>query len=154
MIREAGINDLPGILKLYLHLHEKSIPEDSENLQRTWKKIIDDPNHHLILLEQDEQIVSSCVCIVIPNLTRNVSPYALVENVVTQREYRGKGYASKCLEYASQIAQEAGCYKIMLLTGAKDENTLSFYCRAGFNSTDKTAFIKWLEPKENECSTK
>ena len=36
------------------------------------------------------------------------------------------------------------CYKIMLLTGTKDEKTLRFYEHAGFNSSDKTAFIQWL----------
>jgi len=33
----------------------------------------------------------------------------------------------------------------MLLTGAKDENTLRYYERCGFNSKDKTASIKWTE---------
>ena len=45
---------------------------------------------------------------------------------------------------ARDIAAEAGCYKLMLLTGAKDEATLNFYRRAGYNSADKTAFIQWL----------
>ena len=33
---------------------------------------------------------------------------------------------------------------MMLLTGSKSGSTLSFYRRAGYNSTDKTAFIQWL----------
>ena len=32
----------------------------------------------------------------------------------------------------------------MLLTGAKDEGTLEFYKKAGYNCKDKTAFIQWL----------
>lgn len=32
----------------------------------------------------------------------------------------------------------------MLLTGSKTPKTLEFYKNAGYNSTDKTAFIKWL----------
>ena len=30
MIREVNKNDLDEVLQLYLYLHEKSIPEDSE----------------------------------------------------------------------------------------------------------------------------
>lgn len=45
--------------------------------------------HHLIVKLIDERIVSSCVCVIIPNLTRNVRPYAFVENVVTHFDFRG-----------------------------------------------------------------
>lgn len=44
-----------------------------------------------------------------------------------------------------KIAVANNCYKIMLLTGSKDEKTLSFYSNAGYSSADKTAFIQWLK---------
>ena len=89
-------------------------------------------------------IVSSCVCVIIPNLTRGVRPYAFVENVVTRADARGHGYATACLNHAKALAQQAGCYKMMLLTGSHDPKTLDFYRHAGYSSTDKTAFIQWL----------
>lgn len=144
MIREANRDDLKDILELYLDLHETEIPEDSEHLSDTWEQIINDGNHHLIVCEKDGKIVSSCVCVIIPNLTRNVRPYAFVENVVTHRDFRGKGYATECLNFAKGIAVNNNCYKMMLLTGSKSEETLNFYKKAGYNSTDKTAFIQWL----------
>lgn len=144
MIREADKNDLQEILELYLCLHEKAVPEDSNHLRETWDRIITDPNHHLIVCVVEGKVVSSCVCVIIPNLTRNVRHYAFIENVVTHSEHRGKGYATACLNYAKQIAKENDCYKMMLLTGSKDSKTLDFYKKAGYNSTDKTAFIQWL----------
>ena len=144
MVREIRENDLNNILELYLHLHEDSIPEMSENLKNTWNTILQDENHHIIVKEVDGKIVSSCVCVIIPNLTRNIRPYAFVENVVTHSDYRGKGYATECLDYAKEIAEKTNCYKMMLLTGSKSESTLNFYGNAGYNSTDKTAFIQWL----------
>lgn len=145
MIREANSNDLFKILELYTYLHEKNIPEPSKHLEETWLSILQDKNHHLIVYEIEEKIVASCVCVIIPNLTRNIRPYAFVENVVTHSNYRGNGYATACLEYAKQIAEENNCYKIMLLTGSKEEKTLNFYKKAGYNSTDKTAFLQWLD---------
>lgn len=144
MIREACNGDLQQLLELYLFLHETATPENSGHLQAVWEQIIHDPNHHLIVCEVDGKIVASCVCVIIPNLTRNVRPYAFVENVVTHGDHRGRGYASECLAYAKRIAEENDCYKMMLLTGAKDEKTLRFYENAGYNSSDKTAFIQWL----------
>lgn len=40
MLREANKNDLQEILELYLHLHAKEVPEDSEHLRNTWNKIL------------------------------------------------------------------------------------------------------------------
>lgn len=145
MVREIAENELNGLLQLYLYLHEKSIPEMTEHLKRTWSTIIQDENHHIIVNMIDGIIVSSCVCVIIPNLTRNVRPYSFVENVVTHEKYRGNGYATECLNYAKEIAKKANCYKMMLLTGSKEETTFKFYSHAGYNSTDKTAFIQWLE---------
>lgn len=145
MVREAYEQDLQDILHLYLHLHEDHIPEDSERLRMTWTQILHDSNHHLIVNEIEGKIISSCVCVIIPNLTRGVRPYAFIENVVTDRACRGKGYATQCLNYAKQIAQAQGCYKMMLLTGSKSDKTLDFYRQAGYNSADKTAFIQWLD---------
>ena len=144
MVREAVKEDLNELLNLYLFLHEKNIPENSDYLENTWKTIIEDINHHIIVNEVNGKIVSSCVCVIIPNLTRNIRPYALIENVVTNENYRGKGYATECLNYAKEIAIKNNCYKMMLLTGIKNENTLAFYKSAGYNSDDKIAFIQWL----------
>ena len=145
MVREAVKEDLSELLNLYLFLHEKDIPKNSSRLDNTWNTIIEDKNHHIIVNEINGKILSSCVCVIIPNLTRDVRPYAFIENVVTNEEYRGKGYATECLDYAKEIAIKNNCYKMMLLTGTKKESTLNFYKNAGYNSEDKTAFIQWLE---------
>ena len=144
MVREIYENELSKLLNLYLYLHEKSVPERTEHLKTTWETIIKDKNHHIIVNEADNKIVSSCVCVIIPNLTRNVRPYGFIENVVTHADYRGKGYATACLNYAKELAQKSDCYKMMLLTCSKNDKTLNFYKKAGYNSEDKTAFIQWL----------
>ncbi|MGN0495073.1 MAG: GNAT family N-acetyltransferase [Lachnospiraceae bacterium] len=145
MVREVKETELMELLGLYLHLHEESVPEMTEHLRNTWDTIMKDKNHHIIVKVADGKLVSSCVCVIIPNLTRNIRPYAFIENVVTHGDYRGKGYATECLNYAGEIAKKENCYKMMLLTGSKEEATLRFYGNAGYNSTDKTAFIQWLD---------
>lgn len=145
MVREINKTELNELLELYLYLHEDSIPEMTESLKETWNIIMNDMNHHIIVFEIDDKIVSSCVCVIIPNLTRGVRPYAFIENVVTHSDYRGKGYATECLNYAKQIAENTNCYKMMLLTGSKKKEILNFYGNARYNSTDKTAFIQRIE---------
>ena len=144
-IREAQYADLEQLLTLYCHLHETKLPARDDRLLNTWKRILQDADHHVIVYEYGGRIVSSCTCVIIPNLTRNVRPYGLIENVVTHEAFRGRGYASACLDYARRTAVQNNCYKLMLLTGAKDKQTHSFYQKAGFNSVDKTAFVQWLD---------
>lgn len=144
MIREITPNDFEGLMQLYTQLHNNPIPEKSMALSELWEKIINDKSHHIIIAEENKKIVSSCVCVIIPNLTHSQQPYALIENVITDKKYREKGLATACLKYAKEIAIKENCYKIMLLTGAKRRSTLRFYKKAGFNKKDKTAFIQWL----------
>ena len=144
MIREAVYDDLDSMLELYLHLHETSVPEHDDNLAKMWNRMITDPDYHIIVNEIDGKVVSSVVCIIIPNLTHNVRPFALVEYVVTHADYRGKGYATDCLNYAREIARRENCYKIMLMTGSKRPETLRFYENAGYSSSDKTGFSQKL----------
>lgn len=143
-IREITENDLYGLLELYTHLHDNPVPSETDELKRLWDGIMSDENHHIIIAEESGKIVSSCVCVIIPNLTHNQQPYALIENVVTHVDYRGRGLATACLNYAREIAKKENCYKLMLMTGSKKESTLNFYERAGYNQNDKTAFIQWI----------
>lgn len=144
MIREICRDDLDELLELYTHLHDNPVPQKTAELSALWEEILADKNHHIIIAEEEGQIVSSCVCVIIPNLTRGQRPYAFVENVVTRADFRKRGLATACLDYAKSIAEGEGCYKLMLLTGSKEESTLNFYRKAGYNSNDKTAFIQWI----------
>ena len=144
MIRVINRNELGALLALYKHLKDEELTVGDECL-KVWEDILRNTNYHIVVAEEGGEIVSSCTLVVIPNLTHGHRPYALVENVVTHKAFRGRGLATACLDYASKLAENENCYKIMLLTGSKKERTLSFYRRAGFNSHDKTAFIKWFK---------
>lgn len=144
MIREIKESDLKGLFELYTQLHGNPLPEETAELSALCSKILNDENHHIIVAEKDGKIVSSCVCVIIPNLTHGQRPYALIENVVTDEAFRRRGLATACLDFAREISRKENCYKIMLMTGSKQESTLKFYERAGYNRSDKTAFIQWL----------
>lgn len=144
MVRLARENDIENILELYLDLHEDSVPDDSDKRRQIWNYILKNDYYNIIVNEVDGIIVSSCTCIIIPNLTRNLSSYALVENVVTKKEYEGNGYARACIEYAKEIAINNECYKIMLTTGSHEQRTHDFYRSLGFKSEGKTAYVYML----------
>ena len=145
ILREAEKSDLTQLLMLYTQLHDNDIPAIDAGLEALWDGIEADKNHHIIVGILDGRIVTSCVIVIIRNLTRNQRPYALIENVITDSAHRSRGYATAALNHARDIAAAENCYKIMLMTGSKDDSTLRFYENAGYNKNDKTAFIMWLK---------
>ena len=147
IIKKATEKDAEALCELYMkHLTAKA-PAEQQDLslwQKKLRKFENDPLYHLLVGETDNKIVSSVTLIIIENLTHNLRPYAVIENVVTHADYRGRHYATGLMNRASEIAGEHGCYKIMLLTGSKKESTLRFYENCGFNKIEKTGFIKRL----------
>lgn len=141
-IREIKQDDLEGLLKLYEQLGPNPFLQIDEHTLDVWKKILSNEDYHIVVAEDEEnsKIVSSCCCTIILNLTHNQRPYAVVENVVTDENYRCKGIATDCLNFAKEIAIKNNCYKLMLMTGSKKETTLNFYRKAGYTDTTKTAF--------------
>ena len=144
MIREINRDDLSGLLKLYKHLHDNPFPELDSRVLGVWESILNDPNHHIIVADEDGVIVSTCVCLIVPNLTRGQRPFALVENVVTHPDFRGRGLATACLDYARDLAISKNCTRLMLMTGSKEKSTLDMYEKAGYDPNNKKAFVQWL----------
>jgi GNAT superfamily N-acetyltransferase len=147
--RAASRPELPALLELYRHLHAVDAPlPDNDQLQQVWHDILSDPKLYCLVGEWEGKLIASCVLAILPNLTRGARPYGLIENVVTHAEFRQKGIGTKLLRYALQLAWEKNCYKVMLLTGSKREETLRFYEQAGFRKGVKTGFI--AAPDKND----
>jgi GNAT superfamily N-acetyltransferase len=135
-------DELSGLLDLYQHLNADDAPlPEGDILNQVWNDFLTDPGISCVVGEIEGRLVSSCTLIIVPNLTRGARPYGLIENVVTHQAYRKKGFGSSLLRYALQLAWEKQCYKVMLLTGSKQEETLRFYENAGFQRGIKTGFV-------------
>jgi len=141
-VRAIKPDELGQLLELYRYLNPDDPPlVMDQNLERHWNQILADPSLHYLVIEEDGKLVSSCTLVIIKNLTRSARPYGLIENVVTHPDYRRKGYGTGVLKKAVEIARLNNCYKVMLMTGRKDDGVLRFYESAGFDRGEKTAFI-------------
>ena len=143
-IRHIDSNELEELLDLYSHLHrnDSKLVRD-ENLYTLWEEMLTDRNMHILVTEEDQKLVSSCVLAIIRNLTRGGRPYGIIENVVTHSGYRLKGHGKAIIQEALDIAWKNNCYKLMLMTGRSDDGTLKFYETCGFVRGVKTGFIAY-----------
>lgn len=147
IIRTASRSDLPQLLALYPHLNPADRIPPLDVAERRFDGLQVYRGSAIFIGHVDDVLVASCTLIVIPNLTRGGQPYALIENVVTHADFRGRGFGKQILQAAVATAWEADCYKVMLVTGSKLPSTLAFYASAGFEQ-NKTGFqIRRLPPR-------
>ncbi len=141
IVRHIKKDELKGLLELYRQLNEDD-PElcENEKLMELWEGILEDKSQNYLVVEAQGKLVSSCVLVIINNLTRGARPYGLIENVITHENYRKKGYGMKLIKKAVEFARDKGCYKVMLMSG-RGEETIRFYEKAGFERGKKTGFI-------------
>jgi GNAT superfamily N-acetyltransferase len=146
-IRTASRSDLPQLLALYPHLDPADRIPPLDIAARRFDDLQAYRGSAIFIGLADGAVVTSCTLIVIPNLTRDGQPYALIENVVTHATFRGRGFGKQILRAAVDAAWQAGCYKVMLMTGSKRPSTLAFYGSAGFEQ-NKTGFqVRRLPPR-------
>ncbi|MGV8057059.1 MAG: GNAT family N-acetyltransferase [Smithellaceae bacterium] len=145
LIRQIHKSELAELLQLYALLHPDDPPLDprSERVSSLWQEIQSHPHIKYYVAEIEGKIVSTCTLTIIPNLTRAARPYGVIENVFTLSDFRKQGIATAVLRKALAESWNAGCYKVMLLTGSKKEETLHFYEKAGFQRGVKTGFISY-----------
>ncbi len=149
MIRPATAADIGQLLGLYMHLSSDNAPCPPDLARANLEKLGRYEGSAVLVGEVDDTLIVTCTLIVVPNLTRGGLPYAVIENVVTHPEHRQRGHGKAILETASERAWAHGCYKIMLSTGSKRPETLSFYESVGFTQS-RTGFQKRKLPERAE----
>ena len=141
-IRAIKATELSSLLDLYTQLHESDSPlPDDAIVQATWREIQHNDNLRCFGAFIDDCLVATCTISVIPNLTRSCRPYGLIENVVTAKPHRKQGLGKRVLQAALDFAWQRNCYKVVLMTGRRNEATLRFYETAGFLRNEKQAFV-------------
>jgi len=138
-IRSAREADLARIIELLGQIDETMYPPRRDADPAThlgiFRQIEADPRQHLLVAEADGRIVGTAHLIVIPLLSRSGKPSAVVEGVVVDEAYRGKGVGAALMRQVQQIAQEAGCYKLTLSTNLARTGAHRFYSRLGWKRT-------------------
>jgi GNAT superfamily N-acetyltransferase len=141
-VRLATEPDLPRLVELLAQLSLDTPSEQratplSDSYRRAFDEVAADPRQQLFVVEDGGRVVGSACLIVVPNLSHQGTPYALVENVVVDQGERSAGYGELLMRHAMAEAQRAGCYKLTLTSNKRRPAAHRFYERLGFTATSE-----------------
>ena len=141
-VRLATEADLPRLLDLLQQLsldapRERVASPLPESYRHAFQEIEADERQQLFVVEDGGRVVGTVCLIIVPNLSHEGRPYALVENVVVDETERSAGYGELLMRHAIAEAQRAGCYKLALTSNKRRPDAHRFYQRLGLRATSE-----------------
>ncbi|OJJ20610.1 GNAT family N-acetyltransferase [marine bacterium AO1-C] len=91
-----------------------------------------DPQHELIVLEYQNEVIGTLQLSFIPYLTYQGGVRAQIEAVRIRKDQRNKGLGETMFRWAIQRAQERGAHVLQLTTDKKRPEAVRFYENLGF----------------------
>lgn len=138
--RALDATDYPQAHALYQTLATGETLPPFEAGKRGFSRIISHPDTWIIGACEDGKVLSMATLHLMPNLTNDMRPYALVENVATLADFQGRGLGRTVMHAVAEKAWQEGAYKIMLLTN-RSRGTAAFYTKLGYQMDEKQGMI-------------
>ncbi|MFC2012499.1 GNAT family N-acetyltransferase [Chloroflexota bacterium] len=138
VIRPARESDIPRILELYRQLSLSAELEQEpslDNYRQVFNEISAFSRYELVVAEEQGEVIGTLVLLIVPNLSHNALPWAIVENMAVDERRRRQGTGKLLMDYAIARAREASCYKIQLLSNKKRDEAHQFYRTLGFEAS-------------------
>lgn len=142
MIREAEPKDSNVIGNLYKKLapHSKNIKILPERIEQIRK----DSNNFLFVYEENCNVIGSIFMTFCLDPGYQFRPYTVLEYVVVNEDFRGKGIGRKLLEHVEQMSIARESTRIILLSSATRTEAHKFFDKNGYNGTRSKGFKKYI----------
>lgn len=139
-IRDATPEDLPRLVELLAQDELGSRREVSggtvaEEYVAAFDAIREDPNHHVLVGELDDEVVCMLQLSYLPHLTFRGGWRAQIEGVRVAAGHRGRGLGRRLLQSAVAQARDRGCHLVQLTTNKSRGEARRFYESMGFDAT-------------------
>jgi len=140
-VRKAAEADAPAVLALYRELRPHDPPIANDRLELLWREVAEGPQSMVLVAECDEEVASTCMLATLANLASGGRPIGVIEHVVTAARFRRRGLSRRLLEFALMEAWQAGCCKVMLLSGMQRSEAHGLYEAVGFKGDVERGFV-------------
>ncbi len=151
-IRKIKEHDLGQLLALYHQLHHDEDTAITPERKAAFTEILQNKNSYLLVTERDGKIIATVHLTIMPNLSRNGSPAAYIENVIVDQNLHGQKVGETIMNHAIEIAKARHCYKVFLCTGSIThddtpelmERRHRFYAKSGLKLGIKNVLVRYL----------
>jgi predicted N-acetyltransferase YhbS len=137
-VRLAHLDDAESLRQLYIELaadRADALPAEVDVTREVLAKIVAQSGRQLLVAEiEGGRIVGTVDLVSLANLTHAGRPWAIVENVIVAKEQRRQGIGRVLMQEAIQLAKQADCYKVQLLSGKQRSEAHDFYRSLGFEA--------------------
>ncbi|OHX11498.1 hypothetical protein BI347_17685 [Chromobacterium sphagni] len=133
--------------------------DDAAALDRLCRQLVDDPairvlperlqaladgeRAQVLVCECGGQLAASAWLGFCEGVMYGGQPFAVLENIVVDRGWRGRGLGQALLDEAQRRCLARQCFKIMLRSSAQRLEAHRFFLRAGFRGDAKRGFVKY-----------
>jgi ribosomal protein S18 acetylase RimI-like enzyme len=142
VIRNIKESDLQPLVGLYLQFwgEVSNLPK----MQKKFVDLMDNPMYIFMCAEIDGKLVGTIQGIICDELIGECQPFIVMENLVTDKEFRNKGVAKSLLAELESIAKKKNCSQILFITESDRFDAVSFYESQGYNAKTHIGFKKKL----------
>ncbi|HEX7515262.1 MAG TPA: GNAT family N-acetyltransferase [archaeon] len=137
VIREAVLDDLPGILDLYAQLFANT-DQASQNSKEllpehfnAFSDIEQSPICDLFVAEFAGAVIGTLAITIIPNVSHCGRHWAVIENVVVDERARESSVGTVMMQHAIARAQAQGCFRVVLSSSMDRRGSHKFYRSLG-----------------------
>jgi GNAT superfamily N-acetyltransferase len=142
-IRRAEFKDLEALTRLLEELFsiEEDFRVDRSKQRRGLERMLDNPAGSLWAAEADGKVIGICSGQLLMS-TAEGGPSVLVEDVVVESPWRGRGVGKGLVRSVSQWANEQGAARLQLLADRTNYSALAFYEHLGWEKTQLVCLRK------------
>src|SRR5947209_5279163 len=145
---EADLDELSEMLG-ELFTQESDFRPDKEKQLRGLRLIFEQPSRGRVFVLRRDGAIVGMINLLFTISTAEGGFVILLEDLVIHKEYQGKGYGSKLLQYAIDFAKQKNFLRITLLTDRPENVAQAFFRKHGFVESSMIPMRLLITPQRN-----
>jgi GNAT superfamily N-acetyltransferase len=139
----ADISQLCALLEQLFSQEAEFIP-DAALQAKALKAILTNTQTGKIFVAKEKEKIVGMVSILFSISTALGGRVGMLEDMVVDKNHRGKNIGTELIEFALDCVKEQGCQRVTLLTDGTNRHAHHFYAKQGFFQSDMLPFRKLL----------